>query len=432
MSDRAILALRGKPLSALAEAARALDAQDPLRHLADDFLVPPGQVYLCGNSLGLQPKATRAKINAELDTWARMGVAGHFSGLNPWADIDSTCVASMARVVGAQPSEVGVMNSLTVNLHLLLVSFYRPIEHRRVLLIEKDAFPSDRFAVESHVASRGLDPAQCIRVARDVGTEAMLEEMRELGDALALVMVGGVHYLTGVALNIAALTVQAHAQGALVGFDLAHAAGNVRLRLHDDGVDFAVWCGYKYLNAGPGGLASVFVHDRHHGQPMARFHGWWGSRTRFKMTLGFDAEQGAKAWQLSNPPVFQMVALRASLDVFDRVPDLAALFAKSRALTLLLEVALECAMPRGCYEVLNPVVATSRPTLRGAQLSLRFAQPVAKAVNDRLARRGFVCDERDPDVLRVSPVPLYSSYAQVVQFAGVLAEEIAALTGSRL
>jgi len=240
--------------------------------------------------------------------------------------------------------------------------------------------------------------------------------------------VGGVHYLTGVARDLAALAAQAHAQGAMMGSDLAHAAGNVPLRLHDDGVDFAAWCGYKYLNAGPGGMASVFVHERHHHHPMARFHGWWGSRTRFKMTLGFDAEQGAKAWQLSNPAVFQMVALRAALDVFDRVSDLAALFAKSRALTLLLEVALECAMPPGSYVVLNPAVVAATPARRGAQLSLRFAQPVAKAVNDRLARRGFVCDERDPDVLRVSPVPLYSSYAHVVTFAGALAEELAALT----
>jgi kynureninase len=408
-------------LASLTSLAKTLDSQDKLAKFANRFHAPLCKAYFCGNSLGVQPTQVRALVLLELDKWATQGVAGHFSEQNPWASIDQTCVASMARIVGALPSEVCIMNSLTVNLHLMLASFYRPQGARNVVLMEQDAFPSDRFALNSHVASRGLDPATCVAVCEGGGTEAVLRAIAAYGERLALVMVGGVHYLTGTVLDVARISAAAHEVGALAGFDLAHAAGNVPLALHASRADFAVWCTYKYLNAGPGGLGAAFVHADHHQQePQQRQHprleGWWGAKDRFAMTRAFDPADGAAAWQLSNPPVLQMAALRASLDVFDAVRDLDALFAKSRLLTAVLARALELAMPAGSYSVLTPAEC------RGCQLSLVFAKPVAKALHAKLVRRGYVCDEREPDVLRVAPVPLYNGFAQVCEFAPVLAQ----------
>jgi kynureninase len=413
--------------------ASTLDAQDELRHVREEFLIPANTTYLCGNSLGLQPRESLGLVTNEMKVWATRAVQGHFTGSNPWAAIDQTCVVSMARLVGALPEEIAIMNSLTVNLHLLLVSFLQPsAQNKQLVLIEENAFPSDRFALDSHLRTRGLDPSTCVVKTVGNDTAAVLKAIAQYQTSLCLVLLGGVHYLTGIALDIPLITKAAHDVGALVGLDLAHAAGNIMpLHLHNDQVDFACWCTYKYLNSGPGGIACAFVHSKHTTATTAlpRFEGWWGHQRRFSMTLNsFEPRQGAAAWQLSNPPVMQMQCLRAALNVFDSVTDLTSLARKSKSLTGLLETALVMTLPVGSYVLLNP-----SPSKRGCQLSLRLALPVAKQVSSALASRGFVCDERDPDVIRISPVPLYNTHAEVVEFAFALAEEVKkACSGGRL
>lgn len=418
------------PVPESLEAARALDAADPLSALRDRFHFPdgpqgadgPDPVYFCGNSLGLQPRAVREHILYELDQWARLGVEGHFDGPRPWYSYHEPLAAPMAAVVGAKPQEVVVMNSLTVNLHLLLISFYRPTSSRHRIVIEASAFPSDRYAVASQARLHGFDPDEAIvelhpregeATLRTEDVEAYLE--RE-GDKVALVMFGGVNYYTGQAFDMARITAASHRIGACVGFDLAHAAGNLALQLHDWDVDFAAWCSYKYLNAGPGGVGAAFVHERHaHNDSLPRLAGWWGNdpKTRFEMSADFVPKPGADGWQLSNAPILLMASLSASLSIFEEV-GMSALRARSERLTGAL-LGLIDRLPGERIALITPRDAASR----GCQLSLRTLFD-GRALFAELQRQGVICDFREPDVIRVAPVPLYNTYEDLWRFTAIL------------
>jgi kynureninase len=411
--------------------AHALDAQDTLGHCRDLFLIPKhtsgrDAIYLCGNSLGLQPKSTRSYINAELDDWERLGVDGHQHAHHPWLPYHEFLTEQTARLVGAHPSEVVTMNSLTVNIHLLLVSFYRPSGARTKIVIEKGAFPSDRYAVLSHIAWHGLDESTALveltpRAGEDIlRTEDIEEFLEREGSTVATVMLGGVNYYSGQAFDMGRIAAAGHRAGCVVGFDLAHAAGNLVLKLHEWNVDFAAWCSYKYLNAGPGAVAGCFVHE-HHARAFdrPRFAGWWSQNktTRFAMPPSYDPLPGAEGWQISNPPIFQLAALRASLDIFDDV-GMPALRAKSERLTAFLEeCVLERARSSGRERV--TIITPSDPSQRGCQLSLRTGAN-GRAIYTHLETRGVVCDWREPDVIRVAPVPLYNSFADVAEFSELL------------
>ena len=399
------------------EHARRQDAADPLRAFRDEFERPTGSdgaalTYLCGNSLGLMPKAARALVNEELDDWAHFAVEGHRQSRRPWVDYHELFRELGARLVGARPGEVVMMNSLTVNLHLMMVSFWRPEGRRTKVLMERGAFPSDTYAVHSHVRARGLDPAaHVLEVGPRAGETLIREEdllaaIHEAGDTLALVMVGGVNYATGQAFDIARITAAAHAVGALAGWDLAHWAGNLPARLHDWDVDFACWCSYKYLNAGPGAVAGCFVHARHGARTdLPRFAGWWGNdpRTRFAMGPDFAAREGADGWQLSNPPILALAPLLASLRIFDRA-GMDALHAKSRAVTGYLRALLAARAPAGCR-----VVTPDAPGTHGAQLSIAFERG-ARERHAALAARGVIGDFREPNIIRLAPAPLYNGW----------------------
>lgn len=410
-----------------AECAASLDEADSLKDFRERFLIPKAAdgrdaIYLTGNSLGLQPKTTRAYIEAELDDWARLGVEGHLHAAHPWLPYHEFLTEKMARVVGAKPIETVVMNSLTVNLHLMLVSFYRPEGRRRKIIIEKGAFPSDRYAVESqlkfHSVADGLIELAPHDGEATLRTDDIIEAIEREGDELALVMLGGVNYYTGQAFDIEAITAAGHRAGAIVGFDLAHAAGNLELRLHDSNADFAVWCSYKYLNAGPGGIAGAFVHERHAKDfDRPRFAGWWGhdKATRFLMGPDFVPLEGVEGWQISNPPIFQLAALRASLDIFDEA-TMSALRAKSEKLTAHLERLLsEVGSDR--IEIITP----TDPQQRGCQLSIRV-KDAKRGLFDAITSRGVVADWREPDVIRVAPVPLYNTFKDAEDFANILRE----------
>jgi len=417
----------GARLDTSAEHAARLDAADPLRPLRDEFEHPFGEdgrplTYLCGNSLGLMPRAARALVNEELDDWSRLAVEGHLHSRRPWVDFHEHFRHLGARLVGAQPGEVVMMNSLTVNLHLMMVSFWRPEGKRTKILMERGAFPSDTYAVHSHVHARGLDPAQHVIEIGPRSGEALIREedildaIREAGDTLALVMIGGVNYATGQAFGIERITAAAHAVGALAGWDLAHWAGNLPARLHDWNVDFACWCSYKYLNAGPGAVAGCFVHERHgNNTALPRFAGWWGNdpKTRFAMGPEFVARAGADGWQLSNPPIMALAPLLASLQLFDRV-GMDALHAKSRAVTGYLRALLAEWAPPGCR-----IVTPDAPGTHGAQLSIAFEHD-ARARHAELGRRGIVCDFREPNIVRLAPAPLYNGYADARAAAAAL------------
>ncbi|NOK31594.1 kynureninase [Corallococcus exercitus] len=407
--------------------AYGLDAKDPLRPLRDEFLFPPAAsgapaIYLAGNSLGLQPRKARKYVQMEMEDWERLGVEGHLHGRHPWLPYHELLTEQVARVVGAQPLEVVVMNTLSVNLHLMMVSFYRPTRERFKILIEGGAFPSDQYAVASQARFHGYDPKEAIvrltpREGEDtLRSEDILEAIERHGKELALVMLGSVNYLTGQAFDLREITRVAHAQGCKVGFDLAHGAGNLKLSLHDDGPDFAVWCSYKYLNGGPGSLGGVFVHERHaHSPQLPRFEGWWGHNkaTRFEMGPTFDPLPGAEGWQLSNPPIFQLAALRSSLELFDKA-TMAALRAKSDQLTGYMEFLLD-RLPAGYVTITTPRDLKQR----GAQLSLRFkGEP--KRLLQRLAAAGIICDFREPDIIRAAPAPLYNTYLDVFRFVKAL------------
>jgi kynureninase len=417
---------------AAAEAAH-LDAEDPLAGFRARFHVPPcpdgtPAVYLCGNSLGLMPREAGTLVQQELADWAGLAVDAHFRGATPWYGYHETVREPLARLVGAHPHEVVAMNSLTVNLHLMMASFYRPQGARRKILIEAAAFPSDGYAVRSRLDLHGHDPetdlVQVGTAREEIPESTILESLERHGSEIALVLLSGVHYFTGQLFDLASITRAAHAQGCVIGFDLAHAAGNVPLALHASGADFACWCSYKYLNAGPGAVAGCFVHERHGLNPtIPRMAGWWGNdpRTRFQMHREerFVPQLGADGWQLSNPPILAVAPLRASLALFDEA-GMDRLREKSRKLTGLLARLL-----RPHATILTP----EEPERRGCQLSLRVGER-GKDLFRTLESRGFVVDFREPDVLRVAPVPLYNTFAEVVRFARALAEwRQAALSG---
>lgn len=451
------------PVDSSLEFARHLDETDPLREWRASFLIPrrpdgSEAIYLCGNSLGLQPTTTRALLNEELDDWANLAVEAHFKGRRPWYSYHEQCRDAGERLVGARSGagEVVMMNSLTLNLHLLMTSFYRPTRDRWKIMIEAPAFPSDRYAVQTHLAVRapeGVDHARGIIETRPrpgehtLRTEEIAATLDMVGDEVALVLLGGVNFLTGQALDMERITRLAHARGCVIGFDLAHAAGNLPLRLHDWNVDFAAWCSYKYLNAGPGAPAGAFVHERHFGdRDLLRFGGWWGNdpATRFRMHLerDFIPVHSAEAWQVSNPPILAMAPLKASLDLFDTV-GMTALREKSDRLTPYLRDLIEQTMPGSgdssgdhsgggsgghagsgshsgggggsWFEIITPRAETER----GCQLSI--------LVHDRprercraLEQAGVIADFREPNIIRVAPTPFYNTFEDAWRFARAL------------
>jgi kynureninase len=409
--------------------ARRLDERDPLARFRDRFEIPraPGGepvIYFNGNSLGLMPKVVRQLIGQELDDWATLAVDAHFDGKTPWFSYHEVFRESGARLVGALPGEVVMMNGLTVNLHLMMATFYRPVPARHKILIEDGAFPSDTYAAQTQLKLHGFDPEDgLIRVAPREGesllhTEDLLAAIEHYGAELALVLLPGVQYYTGQLLDIAAITTAAHAKGCPIGWDLAHATGNVPLKLHDWDVDFAVWCSYKYLNAGPGAVAGCFVHGRHAANAaLPRMGGWWGNdpATRFRMheERTFVPRAGADGWQLSNPPILAMAPLRASMQIFDEV-GMESLRRKSAVLTGYLEWLLRRTDDRR-FAVITP----QNPDERGCQLSLRVLDRPREAL-EAIEAAGIVVDQRPPDVVRFAPVPLYNTFHEVWRVARTL------------
>ncbi len=414
-----------------AAGAAELDAADPLARMRSEFAIPTNadgsdKVYLVGNSLGLQSRRTRAEVVRELDRWADLGADGHLEGESAWMPYHELLTDPMSLIVGGRPEEVVVMNTLTVNLHLQMISFYRPTPKRHKILIEDHAFPSDHFAVESQIRQRGYDPASSlVTVAPRPGSAVLdaadvLTAIESHGEELALVLLPGVQYYTGQVLPMADITRAGHEVGAYVGFDLAHAAGNIPLELHDWGVDFASWCTYKYLNSGPGGIAGFFVHNRHVAdQSLPKLLGWWGTNksTRFQMETEFDPIPTVESWQISNPPVLALAALRGSLDTFDAAGGMTALRAKSERQVAYMDSALA--------QILGDRVQSITPTAlsdRGCQFALRImsADHPGKVVQAELEAAGVACDWRHPDVIRVAPVPLYNTFGDIWRFTRIL------------
>ncbi|PIB29726.1 kynureninase [Gaetbulibacter sp. 5U11] len=400
--------------------AKQLDDQDQLSDFRQQFHIPKDKngkdlIYFCGNSLGLQPKITKTYIDQELQDWANLGVEGHTEGKNPWLHYHEFLTDTMANIVGAKPIEVVVMNSLTANLHFMMVSFYQPTPKRYKILIEADAFPSDKYAVESQLRHHGYDDKDGLilwkaRKGEELANYDDLEAiLNEHGDEIALVMIGGVNYYTGQFFDLKRITDLGHKHGCVVGFDCAHGAGNVQLNLHDSGADFAVWCTYKYLNSGPGSLSGAFVHERHaNNKDLNRFTGWWShnKKTRFRMRDEFDQLPGAEGWQLSNPPILSMAAIRASLDVikeagFDKLCE------KSKLLTGYFEFLIN-QLNNKDIKIITP----SDPNQRGCQLSIQVKN-ADKSLYDKLTNAGVITDWREPDVIRCAPIPLYNSFQDV-------------------
>ncbi len=419
------------------EFARRLDGDDPLSACRDLFSIPNTAdgspwIYLCGNSLGLQPKSARNAINSVLDDWAEKGVEGYFSGSQPWVDFADRLKPSLAGLVGADPLEVTLMNTLTVNLNLLLVSFYRPTQERFKIIIEEHTFPSDQYAIRQQIAFHGFDPSDALVVltARDgeesLRHEDILETIEREGTSTALVMMGGLNYYTGQLFDMSTITEKAHEQGCVVGFDLAHAVGNVPLSLHEWNPDFAVWCHYKYVNGGPAAPGGAFVHSRHaRSFDLPRFSGWWGHNrdTRFKWVDDFEPEQGAAGWQMTNAPVLSTAAVKASLDIFDEV-GMEAIRAKSEKLTGYLRYLLN--EIGGGFEIMTPDSAQEH----GAQLSLRVGSENGRGVFDFLKANNVICDWRNPNCIRASPAPLYNSFEDVYRFAGIFTRALQKKQGS--
>lgn len=417
------------------EFARELDKTDPLAGYRVRFFIPPKKdgspvIYFCGNSLGLQPRHAADYVQQELEDWAKLGVEGHFHARHPWMPYHELLSEQTARLVGALSAEVVNMNTLTVNLHLMMVSFYRPTPQRYKIAIEAHAFPSDRYAVASQARFHGYDPAEAVvelplREGDVVHhTEDIERFLEQEGDAIALVLLGGVNYYTGQVFDMERITRKAQEKGCRVGYDLAHGVGNIELRLHDWGADFAVWCSYKYLNAGPGSIGGCFVHEKHHRSPdLPRFAGWWGhdKQTRFRMPDRFSPIPTAEGWQLSNPPIFPLAALRASLEIFDEA-GMAALRQKSVRLTGYLEFLLKHLSHDG-VRILTPEQAEAR----GCQLSI-VVENEGKKVYECLTEAGVVCDWREPDVIRVAPVPLYNSFTEVYQFVEIFRDAVRAVS----
>jgi kynureninase len=411
-----------------------LDGGDELPTLREQFHIPPAPggsfaeaAYFAGNSLGLQPRVTAARLTGELDDWARLGVEGHVAAVRPWVSCHELLREPAARLVGAQPAEVVVMNSLTVNLHLMMISFYRPTAERHAILIEDTAFPSDSYAVRSQVALHGYDPDEAvIRLRPRAGETALRSEdvvsyLEVEGDRVAMVLLGAVNYYTGEYFDVETITRAGHSAGAAVGWDLAHAAGNVPLHLHDWGVDWAAWCSYKYLNSGPGSLAGAFIHERHLAdRSLPKLAGWWSTdpATRFRMGPVVEAVDSADSWQVSNPPILAMAPVLASLEMFDAV-GMSALRAKSLRLTGYLESLLDPICAGGQLEIITP----RDPGRRGAQLSVRVGGLAAGTVSERLRfEHGVVADARQPDVVRLAPAPMYNTFHDCWRAATALAE----------
>lgn len=414
--------------------ARKLDKSDPLRAFRNKFHLPTlngnPAIYLTGNSLGLQPKAVREIVNEELDDWARLGVEGHVHARRPWVEYHKFTKKALAAIAGAKTSEVVAMNQLTVNLHLLMVSFYRPSGKRFKILAEAGAFSSDQYVFESQLKYHGYDPAEALVEIRPregesyLRTEDIVRVIEENAENLSLILFGAVQYYTGQFFDVKTITDRGHKAGAIVGFDLAHAMGNVKLNLHDDGVDFAAWCSYKYLNSGPGAIAGAFVHERHGKNfDLPRFAGWWGhnQKERFAMKKGFHGMTGADGWQLSNHPVLQGAAHLASLEIIHEA-GMKALRKKSVQLTGYLEFWLNTIDPENhYYKLLTP----ANPNERGCQLSLFMIQN-GKKVFERLAGAGVIADWREPNVMRLAPVPLYNSFEDVFRFAEIFIKALKA------
>lgn len=404
-----------------------MDQNDPLASYRNAFHIPKEDngknwLYFTGNSLGLQPKSTKLAIDQELNDWAKLGVEGHFEAKNPWMPYHEFLTESMAKIVGAKPIEVVVMNTLTTNLHLLMVSFYNPTPKRCKILIESDAFPSDRYAVQTQLEFHGFDANECLvewhprkgeTLLRIEDLEHILEEQ---GDEIALLLIGGVNYYTGQYLNLKEIAKLGHAKGCKVGIDLAHGVGNIQPELHDSGVDFAAWCTYKYLNSGPGSLGGIFVHERYaNDKTLKRFAGWWSQNkaTRFNMRQPLDITPGAEGWQLSNPPILSMAAIKASLDLFNEV-GMTSLRQKSLKLTAYLEFLIN--------ELNHPhinIITPSNPNERGCQLSIQVKN-ADKTLHKQLIENRVITDWREPDVIRCAPVPFYNSFEDVFSMVEIL------------
>lgn len=400
-----------------------LDENDELKDYRNEFNIPlqkngEEHVYLCGNSLGLQAKRTKSFINQELEDWATFGVEGHFHAKNPWMPYHEFLTESYSKIVGTKQSEVVAMNTLTVNLHLMMVSFYRPTEERYKIIIEADSFPSDIYAVESQIKHHGYSVNDSLIKLKprdgesSIRTEDITDIIDREGNEVALIMLGGVNYYTGQVFNFETITKLGQNKGIVVGFDLAHAAGNINLELHNWGVDFAVWCSYKYLNSGPGSVAAAFVHEKHHNSDLPRFAGWWGhnKENRFKMPDEFNAIKSAEGWQLSNPPILSLAAIRASLSIFDEV-GMDKLVKKSKKLTDYLLFLLNT-IETDRIEIITPEE-------RGCQISIRVKNG-NKELFEKITEKGVIADWREPDVIRVAPVPLYNSFSDVFNFYKIL------------
>lgn len=430
-----ILADRHRMGVASVEFARILDSVDNLARFRKEFHVPDGATYMCGNSLGLQPKRLDTIMKEELDKWKHDAVDGHFRGSRPWFEIDDVIQNDMSALVGAKPSEVAVMNSLTVNVHLMLVPFYRPTKRRYKILLEQNPFPSDMWALRTHVQCRGFDPDDALLFARPregerlLNTRDILDVIEESGDEIALVFFAGVHFMTGQAVDFEAITAAGHSRGCIVGFDLAHAVGNLDLQLHDWNVDFAAWCTYKYMNSGPGAIAGIFVHDRWtedvkqgRATPLLRFGGWWGNirKSRFSLKEEFDPTPGAAGFQVSNPSVLSMCGVIASLEVFREAGFMGPLRQKSLSLTAYLEQLIKARLDSK-VTIITPADWRSR----GCQLSIVVVDArgrSAKELKDELLQRHVVVDDREPDLIRIAPTPLYNSFQDCVRVVQALEE----------
>ncbi|WP_159950620.1 kynureninase [Polaribacter septentrionalilitoris] len=407
--------------------AKQLDKEDKLSSLRNRFLIPKDKngddwLYFTGNSLGLQPKSTKDYISQELEDWANLGVEGHFEAKHPWINYHEYLTDKMAKIVGAKPPEVVIMNTLTTNLHLLMVSFYQPTKTKYKIVIESDAFPSDRYAVESQLKFHGFDADEGVILWKPrVGEELLrIEDLEEIltnqGDEIAMLLIGGLNYYTGQFLDLKRIAEIGHAKGCVVGIDLAHGAGNVQPNLHDSGVDFAAWCTYKYLNSGPGSIAGLFVHEKHaYKKDLPRFAGWWNhnKETRFNMRQPFDVLPGAEGWQLSNPPVLAMAPILASLDLFEEV-GMDALREKSEKLTGYFEFLIN---EIGSDDI--KIITPKKPKERGCQLSIQVKN-ADKSLHKKLMENHVITDWREPDVIRCAPVPMYNSFEDVYQMVEIL------------
>ena len=416
------------------EFAKSLDERDPLRSFREEFLFPDfhekNLIYFTGNSLGLQPKNAKNYILEELEDWQKYGVEGHFISRRPWYSYHENLTDMMAEIVGAKPIEVVVTHSLTTNLHLLMVSFFRPEGKRTKIICEEKAFPSDQYAIESQLNFHGLGLDNLIEIAPRKGEllireEDIIAKINEIGDELALVMIGGVNYYTGQLFDMKSITNAGHSVGAKVGFDLAHAAGNVELSLNAWGVDFAAWCGYKYLNSSPGGVAGMFVHERHaNNSNLPRFAGWWGHNkdTRFEMKPGFSPIPGAEGWQLSNAPVLGMAVQLASLEIFKNA-GMGRISEKRDLLTAYLEYIILDVSERNKTTCSFEIITPSEPAKRGSQLSM-LVHGKGKELFEKLSKNGVVADWREPNVIRIAPAPLYNSFEDCYWFGKFLEDAI--------